>query len=101
MVPLKPCQSPNRVFVRHSPSLSAVVPAPMHPGHSLQKHRQKDHIHADERRPEMHFTPELTHLSASSSREPVIDAGKKSEDCAASDDVAEMRDDVVGIVQTK
>ena len=73
----------------------------MHPGHSLQKHRQKDHVHTDERWPEMHFPPELAHFSASCFREPVINAGKKSEDRAGRDDVVEMRDDVVGIVQIK
>ena len=49
----------------------------------------------------MHFAPELAHLSASRFWEPVIDAGKKSEDRARSDDVMEMRDDVVGVVQIK
>ena len=56
-VPLKAGQSPNGVFVRNIPSLPAVVPAPVHPSHSLQKHRQKNHVHADERGPEMHFAP--------------------------------------------
>src|SRR5439155_15691072 len=98
LVPLEPGQTPNGVLIRHIPSLATIVPAPMHPGHSLQKHRQKDHVHADERRPEMHFPPELAHFSASCFREPVINAGKKSEDRAGRDDVVEMRDDVMGIV---
>src|ERR1700745_4242305 len=101
MVPLKPSQSPDGVLIRNVPSLPAVVPAPMHPGHPLQKHRQKNHIHADERRPEMHFAPKLAHPSTSRLREPIIDAGEKSEDCAWRDDVMEMRDHEIGIVQVK
>src|SRR5207249_12273869 len=89
------------MLVRDAPSLTAVIPATVHSGHSLQKHRQKDHVHANEGGPEMHFAPKLAHLSASCFREPVIDAGKKSEDRARRDDVMEMRDDVVGIVQIK
>src|SRR5205823_3005028 len=88
-------------LVRDAPSLTAVIPATVHSGHSLQKHRQKDHVHANESGPEMHLAPELAHFSASCFREPVIDAGKKSEDRARRDDVMEMRDDVVGIVQIK
>src|SRR5215469_1813094 len=99
MVPLKPGQSPNRVLVRDAPSLSAVEPAPMHSCHALQKHWQENHVHADERRPKMHFAPELTHLSASRFRKPVIDTSEKSEDCARRNDVMEMRDHVIGIVQ--
>src|SRR5689334_8585723 len=47
VIPLKAGQSPNGVFVRNSPSLATVVPTAMHPGHSLQKHRKKNHVHAD------------------------------------------------------
>src|SRR5437016_460123 len=71
----------------------------MHPEHSLQKHRQENHVHANERRPEMHFAPEIVHHSASRFREPIIDAGKEGEDSARRDDVVEMRDDVVSVVQ--
>src|SRR6266496_429368 len=71
----------------------------MHPSHSLQKHWQKNDVHADERRPEMHLAPELAHPSTSCFREPVIDASEKSEDCARCDDVMEVRDHIVGVVQ--
>ena len=43
------------------PALTAIVPAAMHAQHSLQKHRQENDVHADERRPEMHLAPELVH----------------------------------------
>src|SRR6266536_6504351 len=36
LVPFKPGQSPDRVIIRDVPSLPAVIPAPMHPGHALQ-----------------------------------------------------------------
>src|SRR6266508_5367662 len=73
----------------------------MHPSHSLQKHRQKNDVHADERRPEMHFAPELVHLSASCFREPIIDTSEQSEDRAWRNDVMKMRDDVIRVVQIK
>src|SRR6266567_4287807 len=73
----------------------------MHAGHSLQKHRQKNYIHADKRRPEMHLAPELVHPAAGRFREPIIDAGEESKDGARGHDVMEMRNDVVGIVQIK
>src|SRR5882757_8069771 len=47
----------------------------------------------------MHLAPEIVHHSASRLREPVIDAGKESENSARRDDVVEMRDDVVSVVQ--
>src|SRR5262249_52428138 len=93
--------SPNGVFVRNSPALSAVVPTAMHTCHSLQKHRKKDDVHADERRPEMHFAPELAHLSTRRLREPIINTCEKSEDGARRNDVMEMRDDEKGIEQKK
>jgi len=49
----------------------------------------------------MDFSPELAHLSAGRFREPIVNAGEKSEDCARRNDVMEMRDDVVGVVQIK
>ena len=101
MVPLKTSQSPNCVLVRDAPSLSAIVPASMHSGHPLQKHRQENQVHANERWPKMHFAPELAHLSASRFREPIIDASEESEDCARRNDVMKVRDDVIGIVQIK
>ena len=101
VIPLKPSQSPDRVLVRQIPSLTAVIPAPMHPGHALQEHRKKDHVHADQRGPEMHFPPELAHLSAGRLREPEVNAGEQSEDCARRNDVMEMRDDIIGVVQIK
>src|SRR6266513_1733443 len=101
LVPFEAGQSPDRMIIRHVPSLPAVIPAPMHPGHALQEHRKKDRVHADQRRPEMHFAPEVAHLSASRFGEPVINAGEKSEDCARRHDVMEMRDDVVSVVQIK
>src|SRR6267143_3119450 len=101
MVPLKTSQSPNRMLVRDTPSLSAIVPASMHSGHPLQKHRQENQVHANERWPKMHFAPELAHLSSSRFREPIIDASEESEDCARRDDVMKVRDHVIGIVQIK
>src|SRR5213083_74153 len=62
---------------------------------------EENHIHADERRPEMHFAPEIVHLSAGRFRKPVINPGEKPEECARRNDVMEMRDDVVGVVQIK
>src|SRR5262249_5288022 len=84
-----------------APSLSPVVPAPMHPCHALQKHRQENHVHTNERRPEMHPAPELAHLSTSRFREPVIDASEKSEDRARGNDVMKVGDHVIGVVQIK
>src|SRR4029077_3092377 len=101
LVPFEASQSPNRVRIRKGPSLPAVIPAPMHPGHSLQEHRKKDRVHADQRRPEMHLPPEVAHLSAGRFREPIVNAGEKPEDCARRYDVMEMRDDVVSVVQIK
>src|SRR5437867_2716846 len=49
----------------------------------------------------MHFAPKLAHLSASCFREPVIDAGKNTEERYRHDEVMEIIDDVVGIVQIK
>src|SRR5882762_937163 len=71
----------------------------MHSKHSLQEHRQENHVHAHERRPEMHLAPEIVHHSASRLREPVIDASKERENSARRDNIMEMSDDVVGIVQ--
>src|SRR5438874_5667043 len=34
-VPFEAGQSPDRMIIRHVPSLPAVIPAPMHPGHAL------------------------------------------------------------------
>ena len=73
----------------------------MHSSHALQEHREKDRVHADQRRPEMHFAPEVAHLSAGRFGEPVINAGEKPEDCARRYDVMEMRDDVVSVMQIK
>src|SRR4029077_14965783 len=70
LVPFEAGQSPDRMVIRQVPSLPAVIPAPMHPRHSLQEHRKKDRVHADERGPEMHFPPELAHLSPGRFREP-------------------------------
>src|SRR6185436_5548779 len=94
-------QSPDGMVIRHVPSLPAVIPAPMHPRHPLQEHRKKDRVHADERRPEMHFPPELAHLSPGRFWEPEVNTGEKPEDCARGNDVMEMRDDVVSVVQIK
>src|SRR3954469_1700071 len=49
----------------------------------------------------MHLTPKLVHHPASGLRKPVIDTSKQTEDGAWSDDVMEMRDDVIGVVQIK
>jgi hypothetical protein len=81
--------------------LAAVIPAPVHPGHSLQKHRQENHVHANQRRPKMHFAPKLVHHSAGRFGEPVINARKDRENCSRRDDVVKMRDEVVSIVQIK
>src|SRR4029450_3882018 len=81
------------------PSLPTVIPAPMHSGHSLQKHGQKNDVHTDKRRPEVHFAPELAHLSTGRFREPVINTSKEPEDRARGHDVMEMRDDIVGVMQ--
>src|SRR6266705_225641 len=85
-IPLEPAQTPN-VFAGKRPALAAIVPAPMHAEHSLQKHRQKNNVHADERRPEMHVAPELVHGAAGRFWEPIIDAGEQSEDRTRRDDV--------------
>src|SRR4029450_11140959 len=81
------------------PSLPTVIPAPMHSGHPLQEHGQKNDVHTDKRRPEVHFSPELAHLSTGRFRKPVIDAGEEPEDRSRRHDVMKMRDDVVGVVQ--
>ena len=73
----------------------------MHPEHSLQEHRQENHVHADERRPEMHLAPELVHHPAGRFREPIINPGEEREDRSRRDDVMEMRDHVIGVVQVK
>ena len=97
-VPLKSAQAPD-FFGSDIPALSTVVPAPVHAEHSLKKHRQKDHVHADERGPKMHFPPEFIHHSTSRFRKPKIDTGKKSEDRSGRDNVVKMRDHVIGVVQ--
>ena len=97
-VPLKTGQAPD-VFAGQRPTLSAIVPAAVHAEHPLQKHRQKNYIHANERRPKMHFPPELVHDAASRFRVPIVNAGEQSEDRPWSDDVVEMRDDVISVVQ--
>ena len=71
----------------------------MHSKHALQEHRQENHIHANKRRPEMHFAPEIVHHSAGCFREPIIDAGKEGENGARRHNVVEVCDDVVSIVQ--
>src|SRR5205823_9846908 len=71
----------------------------MHPKHSLQEHRQENHVHTNERRPEMHLAPEIVHHSASRLREPIIDSGKQGENSAGRDDIVEVCDDVVSVVQ--
>src|SRR5436853_4492450 len=81
------------------PSLAAVVPTTMHAQHSLQEHRQKDHVHADERRPEVHLAPELAHGSTGGLGKPIIDPGEQTEDRPGCDDVMEMGDDVISVVQ--
>src|SRR4029434_10198523 len=77
------------------------VPAPVHSKYALQKHREKNHIHADERGPKMDLAPEVVHLSPGRSLEPIIDAGEDREDRSRRDDVMEMRDHVIGVVQVK
>src|SRR5215470_15789340 len=89
------------MVIRQVPTLPAVIPASMHSGHALQKHREKDHIHADQGRPEMHFSPELAHLSSRRFWEPEVNAGEQSEDGARRYDVMKMRNDVVSVVQEK
>src|SRR5258705_1799561 len=101
LVLLTPDHPPSGLIVRRGPPLPALLPPPMHPGHSLQEHWKKNHVHADERRPKMYFAPEIVHLSAGRLGEPVINAGEKPEDCARRNDVMEMRDDVIGVVQIK
>src|ERR1044071_1666745 len=101
MIPLEPCQTPNRVFGCNRPALSSVIPPTMHAGHSLQKHGKKNHVHADECRPKVHLTPKIVHLSTGRFREPIVNTCKKSEDRPRRNDVMEMRDDVVGVVQVK
>src|SRR5436190_8982017 len=97
---MKSAQAPH-LFRGECPALATIVPAAMHAEHALQKHREKNHIHADERGPEMHFAPEVVHLSPGRFREPIIDPSKYGEDRAGRDDVMEMRDYVVGVVQVK
>src|SRR5262249_44617181 len=101
MVPLKARQSPNGVFIRQVPPLPAVIPTAMHSCHSLQEHRKKNQIHADERWPEVYFPPEITHLSPGRLREPVINACEQSEKRARCNDVMEMGDDIIGVVQVE
>src|SRR5882762_3641777 len=87
------------MFAGDVPALAAIVPTPMHSEHSLQKHRQKNYVHADERGPEMHFSPELVHHSAGRFGEPIVDAGEQGENRARRDDVMEVRDDVISVVE--
>src|ERR1700738_555805 len=89
------------MFSTDAPALAAIIPSAMHAEHSLQEHREKNHVHANERRPEMHFAPEIVHFPSGCFREPIINAGEQSEDRAGRDDVMEMRDDVIGVVQIK
>src|SRR5205814_5015525 len=93
-------QSPN-VLAGDVPALPAVIPTPMHTRHSLQKHRHKNRVHTDERRPEMHLPPELVHSAAGCFRKPIINSREEREDSAWCDDVMEMRDHVVSVVQVK
>ena len=71
----------------------------MHAEHALQKHGQENHVHTDERWPEVNFAPELVHASAGRFGKPIINAGEQREDGAGRDDVMKMRDDVVSVVQ--
>src|SRR6266403_2861714 len=87
------------MFTGDIPALAAVVPTSMHSEHSLQKHRQKDYVHADERGPEMHLPPELVHHPPGRFGEPIVDARKQGEDRTRRDDVMKMRNDVVGVVE--
>ncbi len=73
----------------------------MHPDHALQEHGQKDCVHADERGPEMHLSPEVAHLSSSGLWKPIINPRKDREDRPRRDDVVEVRDHVIGVVQVK
>jgi len=72
----------------------------MHPRHSLQEHRKKDRVHADERRPEMHL-PQKSLIFRPVALGNPVKCGEKPEDCARRYDVMEMRDDVVSVVQIK
>src|SRR5262249_3532884 len=94
-------RSATRGISPGAPPSPPVVPAQMPPRHALQKHRQENHVHTNERRPEMHFAPELAHLSTSRFREPVIDASEESEDRARRNDVMKVRDHVISVVQIK
>ena len=99
-VPMETAQAPH-LLRGESPALAAIVPAAVHPEHALQKHRQENHVHADERGPEMDLAPEVVHLSPGRFREPIIDAGEDREDRSRRHDVMEMRDHVIGVVQVK
>ena len=48
----------------------------MHAEHPLEKHREENHVHQDERRPEVNLAPELVHHSSGSFVEPVIRRGE-------------------------
>src|SRR5437764_15335668 len=87
------------MFTGDVPALAAIVPTPMHSEHSLQKHRQKNHVHADERGPEMHFSPELVHHPAGRFGEPIVDACEQREDRAWRHDVMEMRDHIISVME--
>ena len=73
----------------------------MHAEHSLEKHRQKNDVHAYERRPEMHFAPKLIHGTTGGLGEPIVDSGEEREDRPRRDDVVEVRNDIIGVVQVK
>src|SRR6266404_8702353 len=69
-VPTKTGYAPD-LFAGETPALATIVPTPMHPEHPLEKHREKNHVHQNERRPKMHFAPKLVHHSSSSFGKPI------------------------------
>src|SRR5260370_5360999 len=48
LVPLESSQSPNRMIAGHAPALPTIVPTPVHAEHSLEIHREENHVHANE-----------------------------------------------------
>ena len=75
--------------------------APQHTSHALGEHWLENQVHENQGAPEMHLAPKFIHHSAGDLWEPKIDSREQGENRARSNDVMEVRDDVIRVVQVE
>ena len=80
-------------------SVPPIIPPPVKSSHPLDEHWEKEHIHKDQRGPEMKVSEEGIHVPPGNLREPVIEACEESKENPWCNHVVEVPNHVVGVVQ--